>query len=153
MEKNKNVKNAGAPKNTAPRKWDPELILSVFLLIFILLAIALTAILVVSYVSNPPVDQETGDGDTGAGDEETPVFSGGSYPTLPVIGEGSREVDSLGSGYAALIDAESGAVLAHKNGNEKFHPASMTKIMTLIVLCEQLTEEDLDREILLTEEI
>lgn len=154
MEQNKNVKNPNGSRPAPKRKWDPELLLAVFLLIFIVLAIALTALLVVGYVTDPPQNSNETEGNGNGGeDADSAVFSGGVYPTLPVVGEGSRVADELSSQYAALVDVESGAVLAHKNGEERFHPASMTKIMTLIVACEQLTEEDLEREITLTEDL
>ncbi len=154
MEQKRNVKKQNQNQAATPRKWDPELLLAVFLLIFIVLAIALTAILVVSYVTDPPANggetEDTGDvGDA----EDAPVFSGGVYPTIPQLSGESVTVNSINSNYAALVDAESGKILAQKGADQKFHPASMTKIMTLIVACEQLSEEDLDREVLLTEDL
>lgn len=154
VDKSKTVKKTAEKPAKAPRKWDPELILAVFLLIFIVLAVALTAVLVVSYVSDPPTDTGETEGEGNGGEDAArPVFSGGVYPTVPTVGASSVSVSTLDSAYAALIDAESGTVLAHKNGEQKFHPASMTKVMTLIVACEQLTEEDLEREVVLTEDV
>ena len=42
---------------------------------------------------------------------------------------------------AMLIEAKTGTVLYYKNEQEKRSPASVTKIMTLLLVCEALTEE------------
>ena len=154
VEKKRIVKKTANAPARPKRKWDPELILSVFLLIFIVLAIALTALLVIGYVSDTPTDPNGGGNGGASGDEgELPVFSDGVYPAIPSVSGDSVAVNALNSEYAALVDPESGKVLAHKNGDARFHPASMTKIMTLIVACEQLTEEDLERKVTLTEDL
>jgi len=57
------------------------------------------------------------------------------------------------SNYALLVDTKTGAIVASKNGDTRFSPASLTKIMTLIVACENLTEEDLERKLVLTQEL
>lgn len=41
---------------------------------------------------------------------------------------------------AALIDVTNGRAVAAKNGSEKVYPASMTKVMTLLVACEKATD-------------
>jgi len=46
--------------------------------------------------------------------------------------------DTIDSANAALISLEDNTILAHKGGNERIYPASMTKIMTLLVAYEQL---------------
>jgi len=46
--------------------------------------------------------------------------------------------EEIASEYAALISLESGTVLAQKNANTRMNPASMTKVMTLLVAYEQL---------------
>ncbi|MET0154504.1 MAG: D-alanyl-D-alanine carboxypeptidase family protein [Rickettsiales bacterium] len=40
--------------------------------------------------------------------------------------------------YAVLMDAETGAVIYEKNAEEEMHPSSLTKLMTLYVLFDQL---------------
>ena len=85
---------------------------------------------------------------------QKPVFSQGAIPTRPAQSDTTKTLTTeLDSRYAVLIDAESGEVIAQKGMNERFAPASMTKVMTLIVACEQLTEADLDRYVTMTEEI
>ena len=139
-------------KKATKGKFDPELILSVFLLIFIALAILLTALLVAVFASDPtdaPIDKGPDKNENADGY----VFAGGVIPSLPYMGDNAREADSINSKYAVLIDAESGEILAHKNADQKFNPASLTKVMSLIVMCEKLKEEDLDRQVLMSEDL
>ena len=47
--------------------------------------------------------------------------------------------------YASIvIEAHSGRVLSHKNATQKFHPASMTKMMTLYMTFDALTQGKLN---------
>lgn len=50
--------------------------------------------------------------------------------------------DSIDSSYAILIDLQSGTVLAEKEARTVINPASMTKIMTLLVAAEHITDLD-----------
>lgn len=59
----------------------------------------------------------------------------------------------LASSYGILVDAQTGEILAGKNAHVRFNPASMTKVMTLIVACERLNESDLDRKLQLTQDV
>ncbi len=53
---------------------------------------------------------------------------------LPV--EKAVNLDGLYSQYAVLMDAETGQVLAEKNGGERIYPASMTKLLTALEAVE-----------------
>lgn len=60
------------------------------------------------------------------------------------------------SRYAVLIDASTGRIIAGKNASVKMYPASMTKIMSVIVAYEYMLENDIDMEntyLTLTDEI
>lgn len=57
----------------------------------------------------------------------------------------------LYSSSAVLIDVQSGTVLAEKGMDEKIYPASMTKVMTLLVAAENLP--DLDAAFTMTQAI
>ena len=48
----------------------------------------------------------------------------------------------LYSSSAVLVDVQSGTVLAEKGMDEKIYPASMTKVMTLLVAAENLPDPD-----------
>ena len=85
---------------------------------------------------------------------DTPVFSNGVLPTPPAANANTVALGSeISSQYAILIDAETGEILAGKDYDVKFSPASMTKVMTLIVALENLTAEDLERKIAFTQEV
>ncbi len=57
----------------------------------------------------------------------------------------------LESEYALLIDADTNTVLAEKGGNALVYPASMTKVLTLLVAAEKIP--DPDAEFTMTQEI
>ena len=59
----------------------------------------------------------------------------------------------LDSAYGVLVNSKTGEIVAGKNADQKFHPASMTKVMTLLVACQRLSTEDLEKKIKLTQEI
>ena len=62
---------------------------------------------------------------------------------LPSIAFADEEQLTIDSPAAILIDADSGKVLFEKNANEKMYPASLTKILTAIVVlenCDDLNE-------------
>ena len=48
--------------------------------------------------------------------------------------------DNILSGYGIIIDVESGEVLAQKEGWSRINPASMTKILTVLVAAEHITD-------------
>ena len=50
--------------------------------------------------------------------------------------------DSIYSSYAALADLSTGEIIASRKADETIYPASMTKVMTLIVVVENLPSED-----------
>ena len=60
-------------------------------------------------------------------------------------------VTGVNSSNIVLMDVKSGIVIGDLNGKEQIYPASMTKIMTVIVAIENL--DDLDEEITLTQEM
>ncbi len=55
------------------------------------------------------------------------------------------------SSYALLVNLDTGDVVASKSGTERINPASMTKILTLLVAAENIT--DLDDTFEMTQEI
>ncbi|MBQ3791147.1 MAG: D-alanyl-D-alanine carboxypeptidase [Lachnospiraceae bacterium] len=82
--------------------------------------------------------------------EEQDVFFSGyeiheSGTTAEIVDE---EVQST---YAVLVNAETGEVVAGKGADEVTSPASMTKILTLLVAVEHLT--DLDETVVMTQEV
>ena len=70
-------------------------------------------------------------------------------PEAPVTASLSTETDAtqtldleLYSENAILIDLETNTVIAEKDPDAKIYPASMTKVMTALVACEQITDWD-----------
>ena len=57
----------------------------------------------------------------------------------------------VNANFAILVDADSNLVVAEKNSESKMYPASMTKVMTLLVACEHLT--NLSDEVEITSDI
>lgn len=60
---------------------------------------------------------------------------------------------SVVSSNGVLIDIENGTILAEKGAKKKIYPASMTKIMTVLVAAEHVTEEQLTEKVPITVEI
>ena len=70
-------------------------------------------------------------------------------PETPTPASLSTETDAtqtldleLYSEHAILIDLETNTVIAEKDPDAKIYPASMTKVMTVLVACEQITDWD-----------
>ena len=64
--------------------------------------------------------------------EEPPVYAAYTDDTVTL--------SDIRSEYAILIDVQKNEVIAHKNGDAKMYPASMTKVMTLIVAYENIED-------------
>lgn len=64
-----------------------------------------------------------------------------------------HKTHELNSGYAALVDVTAGEVIASSHADEKIYPASMTKVMSLIVVVEHLTENSLGDYITVTKAV
>ena len=82
-------------------------------------------------------------------DGPPPVETPDDPPSVPAITMG----DEVNSQFAILINVDTGHVIAAKDPDTRFSPASMTKVMTLLVACERLTIEDLERRVPFTQEI
>lgn len=61
------------------------------------------------------------------------------------------DMENINSPYGILMDAKSGKILAKHNEKEKIYPASLTKIMTAILVIEN--KENLGEKIILPEQI
>ncbi len=101
------------------------------------------------YIGGAAVDNN---GTDSSSSDFVPVFAPSSVVVKPYSTANTAAAD-CDSQYAVLIDAETGEILAQKSSNVQFSPASMTKVMTLIVACENLSQEDLERKIPFSEEI
>lgn len=86
--------------------------------------------------------------------QNSTIFSGGTVIPYAVEDANTKNVfGEIDAYYGILIDLQSGKIVAQKNADINFSPASMTKVMTLIVACENLKREDLDRQLPLSHEV
>lgn len=74
-----------------------------------------------------------------------------SYDADTVKLQDTDIIDTINSQYAILVDSDEHRVLAQKDGESKIYPASMTKLMTLIVAIEHT--ENFDDTFIMTDEI
>ncbi len=93
---------------------------------------------------NPDGNDENGEEEASDGGKITVAYASSNAATAELG-------DSIKSDYAILIDLESNTVTAQKNPDATIFPASMTKIMTLIVAYENC--KDLDDTFTITNEI
>lgn len=79
------------------------------------------------------VSQELSQSETG---------SESSEPNYPRYTDKTVKIpkDFIASRYAILVDAKSNTVVAQSYSDERIYPASMTKIMTVIVACETVKD-------------
>lgn len=61
--------------------------------------------------------------------------------------------DKMTSQYAILVDVSTDTIVAKKGHHDKMSPASMTKVLTVLVAAEHITEEQLDDTFTITFEI
>ncbi len=54
------------------------------------------------------------------------------------------------SQYGVLMDAETGEIKAMRNAGERISPASMTKVLTVLVAAENLPDPDLEKKVTIT---
>ncbi|MBQ9759976.1 MAG: D-alanyl-D-alanine carboxypeptidase [Clostridia bacterium] len=138
--------NQSQKKKTAA-KLDVEAILAVMLLALIVIAVVLAVIMTVSALTGDQSD------DPNAGKNPPPsnaIFNNGIVPQMPAANATTQNAN-INSKYGIIVDIDTGLILAGKNADTQFEPASMTKVMSLIVACEKLTEEDLGKYITYSE--
>ena len=125
------------------------LCVTVFLLIVSLVTMA------VLLASDPPAPSGNGGGGggNGGGGTKAPV-STTDTPTQPIkkpeptnlsrsnysvsVPEGVQTIEGISSQAAILLDLDNYSTIAAKNATTKIYPASMTKVMTLLVACENI---------------
>ena len=141
---------AGWPK-AAGRFWFEERtrLSIIFLAALLVLTLILTTVLLIGgrsiYFSFPSKNQVEESGNGVASKEGDFPFADGvsGNVMLPWADKvGIIPVDSIYSSHAALADLSTGEIIASRKADETIYPASMTKVMTLIVVAENLPSED-----------
>ena len=55
--------------------------------------------------------------------------------------------DYISGDFTILVNELTGEIVAEKNAYERMYPASMTKVLTVLVACERLADTDLDTQV------
>jgi D-alanyl-D-alanine carboxypeptidase (penicillin-binding protein 5/6) len=89
---------------------------------------------------NPPVDTSGG---VANNDGDYPYADGAVGSALLPWAEKAKVIpaESIHSSFAALADISTGEIIASRKADDVIYPASMTKVMTLIVVVENLPNE------------
>lgn len=61
--------------------------------------------------------------------------------------------ESVVSQHGILINADTGEIVAQRGGMDRIVPASMTKVMTVLVAAEHISDDQLDDKVKLTKEV
>ena len=94
------------------------------------------------FPSKPSVEE--GGGGVANDDGDRPFADGASGNVMLPWAENVKIIpaDTLHASYAALADLATGEIIASRKADETIYPASMTKVMTLIVVVENLPGSD-----------
>ncbi len=125
-----------------------------WLLLFLALEILIIVVISVRSLlpaATPAPEPPPSDTDT----TETPPVEDPEPPRLTLFETDSTKTvgSELYSEYAVLIRADTGEILAQKGSDARFYPASLTKVMTMIVACERLDADDMERKLVLRQEL
>lgn len=88
-----------------------------------------------------------GESDSNVSPSEESLVTKHNFPVasyLPVKKEQASELDVFRAHSSIILDADSGTILYYKNGKDERQIASLTKIMTAVLVVENI--EDLDNE-------
>ena len=148
------------PKSRAKRL-DGDARIAVFLLALIAFLVFVCIVLILQSLSTPKEPLPNGSVTTPQTQITPPpqnqskaIFSGGTVILYPATDSNTKTVvDEIDAYYAVLIDLQNGKIVAQKNADVAFSPASMTKVMTLIVACENLSTKDLERRLPLSHDV
>ena len=107
-----------------------------------------------STASSSGMSQDTASSDTDSSTENSET-AGTSSMTDTEKEEAAKAPDYVDSQYAILVNTDTGEILAERNAFDRIVPASMTKVMTLLVAVEQMQnpEENLKDKVTITQEI
>lgn len=101
-------------------------------------------------LSSDHYQEVAGEGQTGEVTEETKVNAQKKY-TVQSTDSTQQVSGDIISNYALIIDAQTGDIIAQKNAQTRINPASMTKILTILVAAENL--KSLEDTVTITREV
>ena len=136
--------------NTSPHSRQIVVLLAAVLAVLLLITGSLLLARKVIFLEREPVAPSGDDIPNQPPETGNPIATPGSHPfadgptgtvTFPFAAD-SRVIgkNSIRSARAVMVDLSAGEVVASRLADEKMYPASMTKIMTLIVAVENLSE-------------
>ncbi len=142
------IKNQDVPRKEASID-NASLNLLLVILITVILMIAILAsyfaITLSARVETPIEDEETEkEDDPASTDADYPFKVDGITVDIPEAADAKNTIsaDLINSTNAILVDVTANEVIASRQGGQIIYPASMTKVMTLIVVAENLKTED-----------
>ena len=122
-----------------------------------LVAVLAVSLLLGSKAGHTPEEEEVAGIDLAAEESfsaEPPVAEEPQIPSGYTATDGTVQLgEELPSVYVVLIDLDSHEILAEKGADTVIYPASMTKILTVLVAAEAIEEADLDDTFTMTREI
>lgn len=86
-------------------------------------------------VTPPPGSQAAG---PSPGDQVTPVPSSGQAAAVPATASQPAGPGDINAKAAILMDPQTGEILWEKNSHAHYYPASMTKLMTMVVAMDMV---------------
>ena len=142
-------KNKGAPVREACIDDSSLNLLLVIVAVILLFSIMLSAYFTVALISREDAPEKQDP-------VETPAGNTGNYPfkvegievDIPSSADAKNTIDDelINSDKAILVDLTANEIVASRQGSQMIYPASMTKVMTLIVIAENLkSEAELDK--------
>ncbi len=147
-------KNIGAPTREACIDDSSLNLLVVLVAVILLFSIMLTTYFTVALISRedkPTIEDP--DDKPASTSEDYPFKVDGIVVDIPKIDEAKNTISSelINSEKAILVDVTANEIVASRQGSQMIYPASMTKVMTLIVVVENLKSEAALDEVLTIE--
>ena len=119
------------------------------------LALAVIVLLLVLIIGGSRGGKEEGDEEQEIVPEMPSVEEESPQKSLPAVPTASGDTallgDEIDSAYAIVVERETGKIVASKNPTATIYPASMTKVLALIVAVEEI--ENLSEEFTMSAEI
>ena len=144
-------KSNGVKKQVALDNFTLNIVISLLAAIVALLLITGIYFIVVGVASSD--SGNTDKNDVQASADATYPFRQEINFSAPDYADDSEIISGINSPYAVLIDVTDNRIIASKASTAEIYPASMTKVMSLIVIYENLKNEDsLDDKLTVTQE-